>query len=66
MKMAVAAFLLTVVFSFIGMIIDSNIELDGNFSVVIAIAVIGSFVVYSLNKNDNNENKHDNDNNNKE
>ena len=63
MKMAVAAFLLTVVFSFIGMIIDSNIELDGNFSVVIAIAVMGSFVVYSLNKNDN---KHDNDDNNKE
>lgn len=61
MKMAVVAFLLTVFFSFIAMLIDGNIGMDGNFSVVIAIAVIGSFVVYSLNKNDDNENKHDND-----
>ena len=56
--MAAAAFLLTVVCSFIAMLIDSNIELDGNFSVVVAIAVMGSFIVYSLNKGDN-ENKHD-------
>ena len=63
MKSAVTAFFLTVFFSFIGLLIDSNIGMDGNFSVVIAIAVMGSFVVYSLNKNDddNNENKHDND-----
>lgn len=57
MKMAAAAFLLTVVFSFIAMLIDSNVGMDGNFSVVVAIAVMGSFVVYSLNKNDDKDDK---------
>ena len=56
MKSAVTAFFLTVFFSFIGMIIDGNVGMDGNFSVVIAIAVMGSFVVYSLNKNDDDNN----------
>lgn len=55
MKTALLAFLLTIVFSFLAMLIDSNIGLDGNFSVVIAIAVMGSFVVYSLNKQDDND-----------
>lgn len=46
MKKSICAFFITIIFCFFAMIIDSNIGLDGNFSVVIAIATVGSINIY--------------------
>ena len=45
----IASFFLTLFMGFCGMLIDSNIGLDGNFSVVLAIATMGAFILNSIN-----------------
>ena len=49
-KNMLIVFAVTLVMGFIGMLIDSNIGFDGNFSVVMTIATIGSAIFYSINK----------------
>lgn len=49
MRNTVLAFIITLLLGFAGMIIDSNVGLDGNFSVVLAIAAMGSFILYAIN-----------------
>lgn len=51
MRLAVEAFFATLLLSFIGMLIDSNVGLDGNFSVVLAVATMGAFVIYAIDRN---------------
>ena len=48
MRNAVVAFIATLLLGFTGMIIESNIGMDGNFSVVLAIATMGAFVLYAI------------------
>lgn len=50
MKKCVIAFVITSLSGFIGMLIDSNIGLDGNFSIVISIAAMGSMIIYYIDK----------------
>lgn len=50
MKKSLIAFFTTVIFSVIAMLIDSNIGFDGNLSVVVSIATIGTFIYYAINK----------------
>ena len=54
MGKAYIAFGITVLVGFIGMLIDSLVGLDGNFSVVCAIATAVGILVYYMNKKDNN------------
>ena len=51
MKKSLIAFFTTVIFGVIAMLIDSNIGFDGNLSVVISIATIGTFIYHSNIKN---------------
>ena len=48
---AILAFLATVVLAIVGMLIDQNIGLDGNLSIVVAIAAMGSIILYQMGKN---------------
>lgn len=48
MRNAIVAFITTLLLGIIGMLIDSNIGLDGNFSVVLAIATMGAFILYAV------------------
>lgn len=48
MRLAAEAFIATLILGIAGMIIDSNIGLDGNFSVVLAVATMGAFVIYAI------------------
>lgn len=48
MRNAIVAFITTLLLGIIGMLIDSNIGMDGNFSVVIAMATMGAFVLYAI------------------
>ena len=50
--MTFIAFGLTVLAGIVGMLIDSLIGLDGNFSVVCAIAAAVGILVYCINKKD--------------
>lgn len=49
MRGAISAFIITLLLGIAGMLIDSNVGLDGNFSVVLAIAAMGSFILYAIN-----------------
>ncbi len=46
MKKSICAFLLTIILCVCAMIIDANVGFDGNLSVVIAIAIMGSINIY--------------------
>lgn len=48
MRLAAEAFIATLILSFLGMLIDYNIGLDGNLSVVLAVATMGAFVIYAI------------------
>lgn len=50
MKIYIIAFVLTVLLSIVGMITDQILGLDGNFSIVVSIATIGSIIIYCLDK----------------
>lgn len=45
----VAAFVTTLLSGVVGMLIDYNIGMDGNFSIVAAIATMGAFILYAIN-----------------
>jgi len=49
MKISVIAFVSTIILGIVGMLVDQSIGLDGNFSLIVSIAAIGSFIVYGLN-----------------
>ncbi len=51
MKLHIIAFICTLIASVIGMLIDSNVGMDGNFSVTMAIATMGAFLLYSHSNN---------------
>ncbi len=44
-KKPIVAFIGICFAAFIGMLIDSNIGMDGNFSVVVALGIIGAILV---------------------
>lgn len=48
MRNTVVAFISTLLLGIAGMLIDSNIGMDGNFSVVLAIATMGAFILYAI------------------
>ena len=48
MRGIVVAFITTLLLGVVGMLIDSNVGLDGNFSVVLAISAMGSFILYAI------------------
>lgn len=50
MRIAVEAFIAALIMGFVGMLIDYNVGLDGNFSVVFAVATIGAFVIYAIDR----------------
>ncbi len=50
MRIAAEAFIATLILGIVGMLIDSNVGLDGNFSVVLAVATIGAFVIYAIDR----------------
>lgn len=50
MRIAAEAFIATLILGIVGMLIDYNVGLDGNFSVVVAVATIGAFVIYAIDR----------------
>lgn len=49
MKRSIVAFLISILIGILAMVIDVNIGLDGNFSIVATIASVGSLLIYNLN-----------------
>lgn len=50
MRIAAEAFVAAVIMGIVGMLIDYNVGMDGNFSVVLAVATIGAFVIYAIDR----------------
>ncbi len=52
MKMVIAAFITTLVMTYIGIMIDGFMGTDNNFlfTIIIAIITMGSFILYSIEK----------------
>lgn len=50
MRIAAEAFVAAVIMSIVGMLIDYNVGMDGNFSVVLAVATMGAFVIYAIDR----------------
>lgn len=50
MRIAVEAFVVAVIMGIVGILIDYNVGMDGNFSVVLAVATIGAFVIYAIDR----------------
>lgn len=50
MRIAVEAFVAVVIMGIVGMLIDYNVGMDGNFSVVLAVATMGAFVIYAIDR----------------
>ncbi len=45
-------FFVTVFMGIVGMIIDENLRMDGNFSIILAIATMGAFILNRIGRND--------------
>ena len=50
MRIAVEAFVVAVIMGIVGILIDYNVGMDGNFSVVLAVATIGALVIYAIDR----------------
>lgn len=50
MRIAAEAFVAVVIMGIVGMLIDYNVGMDGNFSVVLAVATMGAFVIYAIDR----------------
>lgn len=50
MRIAVEAFVAAVIMGIVGILIDYNVGMDGNFSVVLAVATMGAFVIYAIDR----------------
>lgn len=48
----VGAFFATIVLGFAATLLDSNVGMGGNFGVIVAIAVMGAFILYAIDKRD--------------
>lgn len=50
MKRYVMIFMIILILSIIAMLIDSCVGFDGNLSVVVAIAITGTFICHAINE----------------
>lgn len=50
MRIAAEAFVAVVIMGIVGILIDYNVGMDGNFSVVLAVATMGAFIIYAIDR----------------
>ena len=53
LKTPVIALICTLIAGVVGMLIDTNVGMDGNFSIILAVSVMGAFILYSQQGNSN-------------